>query len=217
MCNNSLFLDHHPVRPRVFLHEQTVAANQPTDHPSQDFELDMFTSAALSSTSLTHNSGTTFRSWVSIGLAGFVDAIPAGKNADQCFDHCSCAGGLRRTHRSPVANIFSHWFVCSGCKTCLFHCCHDRKQACSRSSPFGLLIPEPFPLWQLEKSWIFAVGRQVSFIYTLLPSAVVQKSFALEPSDSVKGWFVKQSTGMTVSPAPESTTRGFGNSAQVFC
>ena len=26
---------------------------------------------------------------------------------------------------------------------------------------FDLLIPEPFSLWQLEKSWIFAVGRQV--------------------------------------------------------
>ena len=42
-------------------------------------------------------------------------------------------------------------------------------------------------------------------LYTLLQSAVVWKSFALEPSDSVKGWLVNH------SPAPESTTRGFGN------
>ena len=53
--------------------------------------------------------------------------------------------------------------------------------------------------------------------YTLLPSAVVKKSFALDPLDSVKGWLVNQSTGTTVSPAHESTTRGFGNGAQVFC
>ena len=54
-------------------------------------------------------------------------------------------------------------------------------------------------------------------LYTLLPSAVVQKSLALEPSDSVKRWYVSQSMGMTVSPAPESTTRGFGNGDQALC
>ena len=129
------------------------------------FELDNSISATLSGTSLTHNSGMTFRSWFSISLTGVVNAIPASENADQYFDHCSFAvvppSGPRRTHRFPVATIFSHWFACSGCKTCLFHCYLDQKQACSRSSPFDLLIPEPFSLWQLEKSWIFAVGRQV--------------------------------------------------------
>ena len=116
------------------------------ESPLAGFALDISTSATLSGTSLTHNSGTTFRNWVSIRLTSFVNAIPAGENADQCFDHCSCAGGatIRSTHRFPVATIFSHWFVCSGCKTCLFHCHLDHKQACSRSSPFGLLIPEPF-------------------------------------------------------------------------
>ena len=69
--------------------------------------------------------------------------------------------GPRRTHRFPVATIFSHWIVCSGCKTCLFHCSLDQKQSFSRSAPFDSLIPELFFLWQLERSWIFAVGRQV--------------------------------------------------------
>ena len=44
-----------------------------------------------------------------------------------------------------------------------------------------------------------------------LPPKGYMRLFALEPSDSVKGWFVNQFTGMTVSPAPESTTRVFGN------
>ena len=119
--------------------------------PLTGFELDISTSATLSGTSLTHNSGMTFRSWVSIGLTGVEKAIPAGENADQYFDHCSFAGvppsDPRRTHRFPVATIFSHWFACSGRKTCLFHCYLDqkkKKQACSRSSLFDLLIPEPF-------------------------------------------------------------------------
>ena len=77
--------------------------------PLTGFELDMSTSATLSGTSLTHSSGMTFRSWVSIGLTGVVNAIPAGENADQYFDHCSLAGvppsGPRRTHRFLVATI----------------------------------------------------------------------------------------------------------------
>ena len=60
--------------------------------PITGFELDISTSATLSGTSLTHNSGTTFRSWVSIGLTGVADAIPARENADPYFDHCSFAG-----------------------------------------------------------------------------------------------------------------------------
>ena len=73
---------------------------------------------------MTHNSGMTFRSWVSIGLTGVVNAIPAGENADQYFDHCFFAvvlpSGPRRTHHFPVATIFSHWFACSGCKDVSF-------------------------------------------------------------------------------------------------
>ena len=54
-----LSLDHHPVCPRVLLHEQlsvlrhqpsfrrTVAANQATDHPITGFALDTSTSATL--------------------------------------------------------------------------------------------------------------------------------------------------------------------------
>ena len=81
--------------------------------PLTGFELDISTSATLSGTTLTHNSGMTFRSWVSIGLTGVVNAIPAGENADQYFDHCSFAGVLpRRTQRFPVATTFSHWFAC---------------------------------------------------------------------------------------------------------
>ena len=91
--------------------------------PLTGFALDISTSATLSGTSLTHNSGTTFRSWVSIGLTGVVNAIFVGENAEQCFDHWSFAGvppsGPKRTHRFPVATIFSHWFACSGCRTCL--------------------------------------------------------------------------------------------------
>ena len=90
---------------------------------------------------------------------------------------------------------------------------------------FGLLIPEPFSLWHPERSWIFAVGRQVckSQIFLILHYTLCCHRLACEnhwlpgPSDSVKGWFVSQSKGMTVSPAPESTTRGFGNAAQVLC
>ena len=71
-----------------------------------------------------------------------------------CFDHCSFAGvppsGPRRTNCFPVATICFHWIVCSGCKTCLFHCSLDQKKSFSRSSPFESLIPEPF-LWQLLK------------------------------------------------------------------
>ena len=86
LCKNSLSLplDHQPVCLRLLLHEQlsvlhhqphfrqTVAANQATDHPSQD----------LHSTFPSHNSGTNFRSWVSIGLTGVVNAIPAGEHED---------------------------------------------------------------------------------------------------------------------------------------
>ena len=43
-----------------------------------------------------------------------------------------------------VSTTFSHRIVGSVCKTSLFHCYLDQKQACSRPSPFGLLIPEPF-------------------------------------------------------------------------
>ena len=170
--------------------------------------LDMSTSAGLSGTSFTHKSGTTFRSWVSIGFTGFVNAVPAGENAE-----------------SVLRSLLLFGSAGSFVLTCLFHCYLDQKQACSRSLPFDLLIPEPFSTWKPERSWIFAVGRQVCkrpiclrpSLYTLLPSAVVWKSFALDPSDSVKGWLVNQSTGMTVSAAPESTTRGFGNGAHVFC
>ena len=112
------------------------------------FELDMSTSTTLSGSSLTHNSGMTFRSWVSVGLTSVVNAIPASENADQYFDHCSFAGvpssGPRRTHRFPVATIFYNWFACSGCETCLFHGYLDQKQVCSRSAPFDSLIPVPF-------------------------------------------------------------------------
>ena len=99
------------------------------------FALDIYTSATFSSTPLTDNSGTTFRSWVPNGVTSVVNAIPSGENADQCVDHCTFAGvpppSPKRTHRFPVATIFSHWFVCSGCKTCRFHCYLDQKQACS--------------------------------------------------------------------------------------
>ena len=47
--------------------------------------------------------------------------------------------------------------------------------------------------------------------------AAHEEEGSFDPSDSVKGWLVNQSTGMTVSPAPELTTRGFGNGVQVFC
>ena len=155
---NSLFF----IINQIFLN----GCSQPSNGtPKTGFALDISTSVTLSGTSLTHNSGTTFRSWLSIGLTSVVNAIPVGEDADQAFDHSSLAevqpSGPRRTHRFPVAAIFSHWFVCSGCKTCLFHFYLDQKQTCSRSSPFGLLIPEPSSLWQLEKSWIIAVGRQV--------------------------------------------------------
>ena len=46
---------------------------------------------------------------------------------------------------------------------------------------------------------------------TLLPSAVVWKSLAFEPSDSVQWWLVNQSLGVIVAPAPESTTKSFGH------
>ena len=107
-----LFFGHHPVYPRILPHDhlsvlpnfrQTVAANQATDHPSQ--HLNSTFPLLLPSQPLWHNSGMTFRSWVSIGLTSVVHAIPAGENADQYFDHCSSAGvppsGPRRTHRFP--------------------------------------------------------------------------------------------------------------------
>ena len=133
LWNNFLSVDH-PVCPRVLLRAQlSVLHHQPTFvkrlQPIKQrftltgFALDISTSATLSTTSLTHNSGTTFRSWVSIGLTGVVNAIPAGENADQRFDHCSFAvvppSSPRRTHRFPVATTLSHWIVCSGCKTCM--------------------------------------------------------------------------------------------------
>ena len=82
-----------------------------------------------------------------------------------------------------------------------------------------------FTLATCERSWnlrCWPSSVQISnflcpSLYTLLPSAVLYKSCAPDPSDSFKGWLVNQSTGMTVSPAPESTTRGFGICAQVFC
>ena len=125
----------------------------------------------------------------------------------------------------PVATIFSHWIVCSVCKTCILHCNLGQKQACSRSSPFGLLIPEPFSLWQPERSWILSVGRLVCkhpifFVLreTLCYHRLLCKNrWLLNRRDSVKGWFISQPTGMTVSPAPESTTRGFGTGAQALC
>ena len=101
----------------------------------------------------------------------------------------------------------------------------DQKQACSRSSPFDLLIPEPFSLWQLEKSWIFAVGRQVckhSIFFVLhctlcCHRLLCRNHLLLTHRTLSKDGLSTNPTGMTVSPAPESTTRGFGNGAQVFC
>ena len=64
---------------------------------------------------LSDNSGTNFRCWVLIGFTSVVNAIPAGENADQYFNHCFFAGvlpsGPKRTHRFPVVTIFSHWFL----------------------------------------------------------------------------------------------------------
>ena len=147
-----LSLDPRPICPRILLHGQTLCSSSSTKCSSKRLQpiRQRITPHRIctrhfplllpfQATSLTHNSGTTFRSWVTIGLTSVVNAIPAGENADQCFDHCSFAGvppsGPRRTHLFPVATIFSHWFVCSGCKTCLFHCYLDQKQACSLSSP----------------------------------------------------------------------------------
>ena len=132
----------------LFIHRPNGCSQSGNGSPLTGFEVDISTSATLSGRSLTHNSGTTFRSWVSIGLTSVVSAIPAGENADQYFDHCSFVvvppSGPRRTHRFPVATLFSDWFACSGCRTCLFHCYLDQKQACSRSSPFDSLIPGYF-------------------------------------------------------------------------
>ena len=210
--------DQLSVLPQRQNFRQTVAANQATDHPSQDLDSTFSTSATLSRTSLTHNSGTTFRNWVSIGLTSVVNAIPAGENADQCF------AGVppprpRRTHRFPVATIFSHWFACSGCKTCLFHCYFDQKQACSRSSPFDFADPRAFfLLWQLERSWIFAIGRQmckhpIFFVLhcTLCCHRLLCRKHLLLTHRTLSN------DGLSVSPPPESTTRGFGNGAQPFC
>ena len=118
----SLSLDHHPVCHPYTFTRATLCCSSSTKFssngcsqsgngsPLTGFALDISTSATLSGTSLTRNSGTTFRSWVSIGLTGVVNAIFVGENADQCFDHCSFAGvpppGPRRTHRFPVGTIF---------------------------------------------------------------------------------------------------------------
>ena len=121
-----LFLGHHPACPRTLPHDhlsvlphrpnfrQTVAANQATDHSSQDLN-STCPLLLLSGTSLTHNSGMTFRSWVSIRLAGVVNAIPAGESADQYFEHCSFAGVPPSSAR--LTTIFSHLYAWSGCKT----------------------------------------------------------------------------------------------------
>ena len=130
MCNNSLSLliiilyapeNFYTINSLVFIinkFSSNGCSQSGNGSPLTGFALDISASATHSGTSLTHNSGMTFRSWVSIGLTGFVNAIPAGENADQYFDHCSCAGvrpsGPRRTHWFLVATIFSHWFVCSG-------------------------------------------------------------------------------------------------------
>ena len=81
-----LFLDSRPVcsglplRAPLFCFSSPASATEPA--------LDMSTSATFSSTSLRHTSGTTFRSWFSIGLTSVIDAVPAGENADEYFDHC---------------------------------------------------------------------------------------------------------------------------------
>ena len=108
----------------------------------------------LSGTSLTHNFGTTFRSWVSIGLTGVVNAIPAGENADQRFDHCSFCGcaTIRSTTYTPFS-CRNHLFLIGplvlDVRRVLSTAILIKKQALSRSSPFDLLIPQPFSLWQL--------------------------------------------------------------------
>ena len=81
--------------------------------------------------------------------------------------------GPRRTNRFPVATIHSRWIVCSGCKTCLFHCYLDQKQACSRSSPFWLTDPRAFfhsgnLKGQVRKHPIFFVLRYTLCYHRLL-------------------------------------------------
>ena len=121
LCNNSLsflviilhvLVHFHTITSLFFLIDQIfVKRLQPIRQRITliGFALDISSSAALSGTSLTHNSGTTFRSWFSIGLTSVVNAIPADENADHHFDHCSFAGvplsGPRHTHHFPVATI----------------------------------------------------------------------------------------------------------------
>ena len=114
LCNNTpLFLGHRPVHPRnfpfLFSSSSTKFSSNGCSQSGNGahltgFELDISTFATLSGTSLTHNSGMTFRSRVSTRLSA---SITAHLRAVQP----SCPG---RTHSSPVATIFSHWFVCSG-------------------------------------------------------------------------------------------------------
>ena len=87
----------------ILVHEQLAVLLHQL--PQLDKALDISTSATLLVTSFTHNSGKTFRSWVSVGLTGVVNAFPARENADQCVDHCSFGGSA--TIRSQTYTLFS--------------------------------------------------------------------------------------------------------------
>ena len=65
-----------------------------------------------------------------------------------------------------------------------------------------------------KHSIFFVLPFTLSLCYHRL---LCENHWLLKRSDSVKGWFVSQSAGLTVSPAPESKTRGFGNVSQACC